>query len=572
MPMIYQRGTLYVSGKRRKSWYGKYLVYETNENGEQICRERNRKVCPKAGVPRWEAQDLLNAMIAKDNRLEVSGATAINNGVSAAGAGSSTGLNKTSAIDPTGVPAIIDTGRETQSVIRSDQPEGRHCSVPNFGEFVLEYYIPKRQGQWSIPYAPNARYNLEHYLMGQFGDRALSTITDLEIQSWLDGLAEKRYSRSIIKQCFDNIRAVFKYAKRKQFIAETPTEDLKMPKRIKPVNKDVITSADLLRLLGAITDLRDLTLFSIGVFCGPRSSEAMGFQWKCWNGISLTPSSIAYNGQFLEGELKSAASGQPIPVPEEIRPLIDAWKRACLNPSPEALMFPTFGRGKRQGQLVPQRPVSFLNNRIRPIAKRLGIPTRLVTFQVLRRTLGTDLQRHGTLKDAQRILRHGTIQTTGNVYQQPIEECVYSAVNSRTSAVLGGRNPLGPGLKQELSDMKTEAQESSEVRYEAVSDLSAAPALDFASNWLGRDRSRGGVVPPRWAPLLPLRSDRARLQELVWSMPLKVLAQQYGVSDVAFGKACRTLNITLPGRGHWNKVFAGLPVPPCPPLKPLPQR
>lgn len=569
--MIYQRGTLYVCGKRRKSWYGKYLVYETDENGEQVRRERNRKVCPKAGVPRWEAQELLDAMIAEDNRLQASQATAINNGIDAAGGGAQTSHVATTPIGQSPVPVLISAGRETSSLISSEKAgQQEPCdSIPNFREFVLSYYIPKRQGQWSIPYAPNARYHLEHYLIGEYGDRALSTITDLEIQSWLNGLAEKLYSKSVIKQCFDNIRAVFKYAKKKGFIADIPTEDLKMPKRIKPVKKDVITSADLLRLLAAIVDLRDLTLFSIAVFCGPRSSEAMGFQWKCWNGISLTPFSIAYKGQFLEGELKSAASGQPIPVPEEIWPVIDAWKRACLDPAPEALMFPTYGRGKRKGQLVPQDPQSFLNNRIRPIAKQLGIPTRLMTFQVLRRTLGTDLQRHGTLKDAQRILRHGTMQTTGNVYQQPIEECVNNAMNSRTSAILGVQNPIVAGFKKEPREMETESQGDSVKSAGASSDSPAVPVMDFASNWLGRDRSREGIVPPRAVPLLQLRNDRARLQRLVWSVPLRKLAEQYGVSDVAFGKACRALDIALPGRGHWNKVAAGLPVPPCPPLKPL---
>ena len=46
---------------------------------------------------------------------------------------------------------------------------------------------------------------------------------------------------------------------------------------------------------------------------------------------------------------------------------------------------------------------------VRPIAKKLGIPDRLITFQVMRRTLGTDLQKHGTLKDAQGALRHASI-------------------------------------------------------------------------------------------------------------------------------------------------------------------
>jgi integrase len=100
-------------------------------------------------------------------------------------------------------------------------------------------------------------------------------------------------------------------------------------------------------------------------------------------------------------------------------------------------MFPTFGRGERKGQAVPRWGKNFLRWRIRPIARKLGIPDRLVTFQVMRRTLGTDMQQHGTLKDTQGMLRHASIKTTGDVYVQTIEQSVLAAVNSRTSAVLG---------------------------------------------------------------------------------------------------------------------------------------
>ena len=100
-------------------------------------------------------------------------------------------------------------------------------------------------------------------------------------------------------------------------------------------------------------------------------------------------------------------------------------------------MFPTFERGDRKGQAVPRWGKNFLRWRIRPIAQKLGIPDRLVTFQVMRRTLGTDMQQHGTLKDTQGILRHASIKTTGDVYVRTIEQSVLDAVNSRTSAVLG---------------------------------------------------------------------------------------------------------------------------------------
>ena len=114
---------------------------------------------------------------------------------------------------------------------------------------------------------------------------------------------------------------------------------------------------------------------------------------------------------------------------------------AMKNTSSEALMFPTFGRGKGKGQAVPRHAKNFLKWRIRPIAQRLGIPTRLITFQVMRRSLGTHLSRHGPLKDTQGALRHASITTTGNAYVQVVEESVMRAVNSHASTVLEGWTP-----------------------------------------------------------------------------------------------------------------------------------
>ncbi|HYU47470.1 MAG TPA: hypothetical protein VEK84_14990 [Terriglobales bacterium] len=61
---------------------------------------------------------------------------------------------------------------------------------------------------------------------------------------------------------------------------------------------------------------------------------------------------------------------------------------------------------------------------------------------MMRRTRGTDLQRHGTMKDAQQILRHASIRTTANVYMQQIPASVVAAINSRTRAILAGGRTL----------------------------------------------------------------------------------------------------------------------------------
>jgi hypothetical protein len=51
--------------------------------------------------------------------------------------------------------------------------------------------------------------------------------------------------------------------------------------------------------------------------------------------------------------------------------------------------------------------------------------------------------------------------------------------------------------------------------------------------------------------------DRQTLYEQVWSEPVTVVANSYGLSDVGLAKICRKLCIPLPGRGYWAKVKAG---------------
>jgi hypothetical protein len=192
-------------------------------------------------------------------------------------------------------------------------------------------------------------YNLEHYLIGYFGEMPLRNLSTFKIQVWLNKLVEEKdYSNSVVRSCFNNIRAITHLARKQKFFVEDPVEDVTMP--ITKISQKLVLAVDLMvLLLGAIEDLGDLCLMLVGIFSEPRASEAMGFQWKSWTGVSLMPYGIAVEGQLYEGRLKSKASRAPIAVPEPVRPVIDAWRRICPDPSPEALMFPTFGRGKRKG-------------------------------------------------------------------------------------------------------------------------------------------------------------------------------------------------------------------------------
>jgi hypothetical protein len=55
----------------------------------------------------------------------------------------------------------------------------------------------------------------------------------------------------------------------------------------------------------------------------------------------------------------------------------------------------------------------------------------------------------------------------------------------------------------------------------------------------------------------PMPLSREDLHELVWSKPMRELAKDFNISDVALAKRCRGLGIPVPGRGYWARIDAG---------------
>lgn len=60
---------------------------------------------------------------------------------------------------------------------------------------------------------------------------------------------------------------------------------------------------------------------------------------------------------------------------------------------------------------------------------------------------------------------------------------------------------------------------------------------------------------------------RIEVFEQVWSAPMRVVARQYGVSDVALRKKCKELSVPIPDAGYWNRRPDRRP--PRPALPPL---
>jgi hypothetical protein len=70
-------------------------------------------------------------------------------------------------------------------------------------------------------------------------------------------------------------------------------------------------------------------------------------------------------------------------------------------------------------------------------------------------------------------------------------------------------------------------------------------------------------------PLETIRYRRDELYDQIWKRPMREVAKDYGVTDVALRKTCRKLDVPLPPQGHWNKPADRRgEAPPLPKLKP----
>ena len=87
------------------------------------------------------------------------------------------------------------------------------------------------------------------------------------------------------------------------------------------------------------------------------------------------------------------------------------------------------------------------------------------------------------------------------------------------------------------------------------------------SSAVGQSAVTDSLSRPEFVSATPnSRYDRDVLYERVWKLTIRILAKEYGVSDVALAKACRRLHVPLPGRGYWAKKAANRPVEARPPL------
>ncbi len=258
MAMVYQKGRVFEKGKRIKKWYGQFRVYRVDREGKEVERTRKVVLGLKSELRKYQAEEKLEEIVRRENGK----------------AGSAV------------------------SVSQADD-------AVTFGWFVKEKYLPIKRGRWRRATRDKTEFEINKYLVEEFKNVPLRTLGLFELQTRLNDLAEK-YSESIVKHAFVNLRSVMKMAQKLKVISENPGEETKMPST-RAVERPTMTPGQINSLIGAIEDPHDLCLMCIGLFCATRTSETFGLQWKSYLGNRLMIHSTAYEGERLSGGTNARA-------------------------------------------------------------------------------------------------------------------------------------------------------------------------------------------------------------------------------------------------------------------------
>ena len=296
-----------------------------------------------------------------------------------------------------------------------------------FGWFVRNRYFPLREGDWRPETAKVKKIQIEQDLLKKFEEYPLDSIDRFMLQTHVNELAE-RMSQDRVKQARSYLKSIFDEAIEQEFLIKDPSRKLRIPKNLRPKNKQVLTWEQLWLALER-TGRRDRLLLMLDMTEALRPSELFALRWHSFDDVdTLSITETVYKGK-IRSFGKTDGSLTDVHLPPGLAVELRLWKQENRRASPDAFIF----RNSRGGFMDTG---NYRNRVLNPLAEKLELPK--LNFQILRRTMATQAQKMGSVKDIQAHLRHAKADTTANEYMQELPESVKQMVESVYAMLMKG--------------------------------------------------------------------------------------------------------------------------------------
>jgi integrase len=200
-----------------------------------------------------------------------------------------------------------------------------------FEWFVLNRYFPLRKGDWRPETAKEKMAQIRLDLIDRFGDHPLDSFDKFMMQTHLNGLAE-RYSQDRVKQARSYLKSIFDEAIEQEYLAKDPTRKLRIPRNLRPKDKQVL-SWEQLWLILANAGRRDRLLLMLDMTEALRPSELFALRWRSFDDQNtLTLTETVYR-RTLRPFGKTPGSLTKVHLPDGLADELIRWKMECKQAS-----------------------------------------------------------------------------------------------------------------------------------------------------------------------------------------------------------------------------------------------
>jgi len=213
-----------------------------------------------------------------------------------------------------------------------------------------------------------------------------------------------------------------------------PMTDVALPKARGSRETHAYSKDEVLAMLALPFDARTKAAIATAAFAGLREGEITGLWWSDYDGETITVRRSIDRADGEANETKTQSSAAPVPVIEQLKRLLDAYKATVPlmpngQPIPDAAMFP----GIRQTYADLDKMALRL---IRRILQAAGLQWH--GWHAFRRGVATLLNDLGVpLLTIQAILRHGDSRVTEKAYVKRLPKQSVEAM-AKVAAALAG--------------------------------------------------------------------------------------------------------------------------------------
>lgn len=243
-------------------------------------------------------------------------------------------------------------------------------------EFVNQVYFPFQRGKWKASTAITSENRIQHHVVKDLGNTAITSFTLKQLQQYLDLKATAGLSYSIVNHLRWDINSIFEMAVAEKVITVDPSTKLYTPRSAKEGSRPVMTADEVETALMTVPP-RERLILHLAIFAGFRPGEILALQRRH---IGPDAKSIHVEQRIYVGKLDRPKNGKKrlVGIPPRTGAFLREWLDAAVGPEPDAWLF--------AGE-TGRRPLwlgHILTRHIQAPLKHVGLDW--VDFRVMRRT------------------------------------------------------------------------------------------------------------------------------------------------------------------------------------------